>query len=177
MNLKLPIIESDHKIRAPEATSDCTTSDENEIILNIKIKNNRCELINITTKVNGDDFGDISQALDELEKQTRRLHIDKIQWKKTDIIFAFIPVETFKAVYLQVHRKLHIVLTKPIKHVNDIAQREEILQWAHIDAQTNEHYSLSKTNARLLSQYYWKYIKLSAATYVKSCEQCKQKKN
>lgn len=167
----LPILESAHNIRAPRVKSTISTDGEEIIIV---IMNKKRELFKIASALTPDL--NIISILNTIESMARDHRIKRIQWPKRDILFVLEDIQNFKDIYLQQNRHLRIILTDPIKYVKDAAKREKIVKDAHIDSISKEHFSRRKTTARLQSQYYWKRITREAAHFVKSCDQCREKR-
>lgn len=167
---KLPFIESKHKIRAPEIRS---TIINNEFVVKIANKTRELSTISIPFIENLD----CEQLLNEIERKCKELKVKTVQIGRNDLMFVFTKSEKLKQMYLQSHRKVRIVIYNPIKRNDDPTEQSIIIKTAHISQQTGEHFSRTKTIARILSQYYWQGVSRQAAIFVKNCEKCKNNKS
>lgn len=166
--MPLPIYEIDGAIAAPMVKTHYV--DKNNLRFTVSNRKNIIFQMGCTTK----PFVDILQILNELEEGAKKHRIKKVQWEQSDFIFGlYTTIEDTKRAYLQQQRKLKIVLVSGIKYVETESERNQRLREAHVDAQTNEHYPKAKTTKRLLAKFYWERIAVSATSFVKSCEECK----
>lgn len=167
----IPIYESKFGICAPKVTTEWDTETNSFIV---RLVNRTRRILNIIIG-HTIESSSILIILNTLETEVLKLNIKLIQWPKNDLFFTHISIEIVKEKYLQQHRKLKIALISPEISVTDPLQQETILGEAHINSQTNHHYSRTKTLQRLKSQFYWPHITLHTALYIKSCEVCKNK--
>lgn len=166
----LPIYDSVRTIRAPMVKTDID-GEANKIVISIVNKRNAV-LTGITIPLQSNI--DMEFVLDSIEEEAKRLNVRRVQWRKRDIMFGFVKIEDLKNTYLEKQRKLKIVLTEPITRVNDPLERERVMAEAHINAETNEHYSRTVTTHRLQSRFIWKQMTLQANLFVKACNECNE---
>lgn len=165
-----PIYESNYVKCAHQITTTFDTN-KNEILIGMANKKQR---IFTLISEGGIENIDILKILNNLDTAALKFQIKTVQWPKSDLFFTFTSIENVREKYLQQHRKLKIALTSPITHLSDPSQHETILKEAHINSQTNHHYSRTKTLQRVQSKFYWPSITLHATIFVKSCEVCKE---
>lgn len=98
--------------------------------------------------------------------------INKMHIQSTDKIFEYISIENFKIIGNSILQKLTIIITNPVTHITNDDEKLAIIKQYHDDKIEGGHCGYKRLYAKIRSQYYWKDMSKSIATYVRQCHHC-----
>lgn len=171
MNSKSGVLESTYSVKITRIETKIADSGDRLIVRAIRKRN---QLFKISLDI--DRNMDCVKLINTLEMSLNAMQISKIQWAKNDLLFQqFIDLSLFRNAYDVAPRKVQINLYSPIKIIKDHDEQQLAISKAHCDS--NYHFGLRKTLARLQSGFYWKKMTKDVSKYIAGCGHCIDQKN
>lgn len=117
----------------------------------------------------------LEMTLSRLEKELKKMRIDRISLSTEDEIFKKVTTSTFKIVANKTLQSLQILIYKPPMYVDNKNKIQEILRNFH-NTPTGGHVGQTKMYLQIRDLYRWKAMKRSITLFVQACELCKRNK-
>lgn len=119
------------------------------------------------------NLGTIVKKIDAMAKH---LKIDTLALALTSEIFRITNLATFKQVCNEELKETKILISQPIKHINDSQEINTILKQYH-DTLTGGHVGANRLYQKLRCQFKWHNMKKSIFDYVTKCMSCRKNKH
>lgn len=162
----IPVVE---EFRSKNGLPKIYTSEE--FVLSARKNRRKIFEIDLNRFVISDSI-DLVSVLDTLEQLASNRSINKIIWPQNDRIFRKISISDFKEKCTRTLKKLQILLTYPVREINDKQERLDILKKYHDDPIFGGHCGQKRLLANIKTRYVWRYMTKDVANYVKNCKKC-----
>lgn len=154
-------------------------------LTNMKIQNNVFMLVEFTIYKNHKKFVSITlkheveritikSVFSNLERETSKFLVEKLEWPNNDKNFEICTMEIFKMMGNNTLNNLKIYITKEPKKIYDGNEKEKIMKRNHVNISTGEHCGQKKLFAIIRDEFYWRNMTRDIAQFVRNCGVCEQ---
>lgn len=144
----------------------------NAIMLTLSAFKNHSKIFEIKTGLDNEKVT-LNTLLSKLECETSAKNIKIIEWPLHDIIFKMCSIAEFKAAANNLLTDLQINLIKSPIRIDNIEERNKLLEKFHTDEIYGGHSRQKKLFAKLKDHFYWRNMTRDISKFVQNCHICK----